>query len=197
MSLFPRKNKIEQIGLELSDQLKKVIANIPDALSSVPTINDVFPNVDHAGLEGIDKSKIEKELAILIYVGQRLAVQLCEQKKGGNRTEDERREILSIYDSYALEYLDKSPEFRKLINPRGERYFQLVQSHLDEFHRGKLEQFLKRLSFEFEQFCRGGGGQNDPIIIGAWFALLPMSYLSCRYWSESFMWTFEYLIKNE
>jgi len=197
MSLFSHKDKSERIGLELSNQLKKVIATIPDVLSTVPTINDVYPNIGHTGLEDIDKNKIEEELAILIYVGQRLAVQLCEQKKGGERTEEERKAILSVYDSSALEYLDKSQEFRKLLNPRGERYFQLVQSHIDEFHRGKLDQFLHRLSFEFEQFCRGGGGQNDPIVIGEWFALLPLPYLSCRYWSESFMWTFKYLIENE
>ena len=187
--------------MELSEQLKTIIATIPDTLSTVPTVSDAFPTVEYnktfTGLEDIDKSKIEKELAILMYVGQRIAVQLCDKKKGGNRTEDERKAILSVYDSYALEYLDKSPEFRKLLNQRGEQYFQLVQSHLDEFHRGEWDKFFERLWFEFEQFCRGGGGQNDPIIIGPWFTLLPMKFLSGHYWSESFMWTFEYLIKSE
>jgi hypothetical protein len=195
MAFFSQRKRPEQLGLDLAERLKKVIDTIPNMLSSIEH-EDLVAGI-RVSFEDIDKIQIIKELTILTYVGQRLAIQLCQKKKGGDRAEDERKAILNVYDSYALEYLDKSPEFRELLNPRGEQYFQLVQSHLDEFHRGEWNKFFEILLFEFEQFCRGGGEQNDPIIIGSCFPLIPMKFLSGHYWSESFMWTFKYLIESE
>jgi len=191
MAFFSRRKEPEQIGLELSCRFKKVISTIPDELSSIDVDEILF------NLEDVDKTQIIRELSILTFISQRLAIQHCQKKKGGKRSEDERKAICSAFDSHAIEYLDKSSEFYNLLDQRGEQYFKLLQSHLDEIQRGEWKKFFERLRFEFEQYCRGGGNEDDPVIVGSFFSQVPLWLLSSHYWSEGFTWTFKYLVENE
>ncbi len=148
-------------------------------------------------LEKVDKKKLIEELTILTYVGQRLAIQLM-QKKGGERDEGKRREICDALDYYSLQFLENSPGFYDLLDRRGKQYFQLLQSHNEEISNGNWEKFFKALQFEFEQFCRGGGGENEPVIItGDFFSKIPLMMLTSQYWVEGFTKTAEYLKTQE
>ncbi|MBN1391536.1 MAG: hypothetical protein JW947_01890 [Sedimentisphaerales bacterium] len=193
MAFFSKRKNPEQLGLELFHRFNEVIATIPLSIEGIEW------HKIYANLKDVDKTQIIKELMILICVGQRIAVQICQKKKGGERTEDERIAICSALDSHTMKYLDKSPEFRNLLKQRGEQYFHLLQSHEAEiYEHGDYSNFLKELQFNFEQFCRGGGGgESDPLIIGSFSSSLPLWLLSARYWSESYMWTLSYLSENK
>lgn len=175
----------EDIGLELSKQLKRSIESVPEALS-------LIENQEVLNLKDIDNKKLIRELTILTYVGKRLAVQLI-QKKGGKRDITRRREICNALDRYASEFLENSREFNDLLDQRGEQYFQLLQSHNDEISNGNWEKFFEALRFKFEQFCRGGGGENDPVIIGDFFSMTPLMMLANQYWLEGFTETVKYI----
>ncbi len=149
-----------QVGLELSERLRTLIATIPHALSEI----------DGGGffsLRDVDKKKVGAELTILTCVGQRLAVQLGLKKKGGERAEEERRAICAAFDSHALKHLDASPGFQDLLDRRGEQYFQMFQRHIDETNRGDWKRFFDHLHFEFEQFCLGGDSEDGRSVLGA------------------------------
>jgi hypothetical protein len=175
----------EEIGLELSNRLKKSIESIPDALL-------LIENQELLNLEDIDKKKLIKELTILTYVGQRLAVQFI-QKKGGELDESKRREICNALDSYSLNFLENSSEFNDLLDQRGGQYFQLLQSHNEEISNNNWEKFFEALQFEFEQFCRGGGDYKKRIIIGRFTSMMPLMMLANQYWSYGFIETAKYI----
>lgn len=179
----------ENIGLELSKQLKISIENIPNTLSSVEK-----QGIFH--LEDIDKDILIRELIILIYVGKRLAVQLF-QKKGGEQDITKRKEICEALDRYASEFLEYSTESNDLIDKRGEQYFRLLQSYNEEISNSNWEKFFEALRFEFEQFCRGGGDEHDPVIIGDFFSMTPLMIIACQYWKEGFIQTVKYLKEND
>lgn len=179
-----RCDDVQMIGLEISRQLKESIESIPKSLS-------IIENEEMFNLEDIDKKKLIRELTILTYVGQRLAIQLM-QKKGRERDEIKRRQICNSLDSYASQFLDNSPEFYDLLDQRGEQYSRLIQSH-DEISDGDWKKFFEALHFKFEQFCRGGGGQNEPVIIGGFTSMVPLRMLATQYWSNGFTKTVELL----
>jgi len=178
----------QKIGIELSKQLKKSIESIPDALS-------LFENDRIFSLKDIDEKKLIRELTILTYVGQRLAIQLMERKRGG-RDVKRRREICDALDRHASEFLEDSPEFYDLLDKRGEQYFQLLQSHNIE-GADNLEKYVQALQVEFEQFCRGGGGEDDPFFIGGFTSMMPLRQLAFQYWLNGFIKTFEFLKTQE
>lgn len=178
----------QKIGLELSRQLKKSIESISDALSLIEN-----QKVLHLG--DIDTETLTEELIILTYVGQRLALQVASTRKGVNS--DKMREICNTLDSYALKFIDNSPEFENLLDQRGEFYHQLLSSHADTIRKGDWGEFLKDLGFRFEQFCRGGGGENGPFMIGDFFSTTPLMMLANQYWSNGFTKTVEFLKTQE
>lgn len=185
MRFFSRKKTPVQHGLELSRRLKKAIDTIPDALAS---------GGDHElfNLKEFETKKIVTELIILTYAGQRLALQLIYRK--GERDMTKRREICNALDQYASEFLDDSQEFFVLLDKRGEQYLHLIQSHNITMGRDNLEKFFKALHFEFVQFCRGGGGdENEPLIIGSFASWLPLGILASQYWIKGFTDTDEYI----
>ena len=175
----------QEIGIELSRQLKKSIESIPGALS-------IIENVEILNLEDIDKKKLIRELTILTYVGQRLAVQLI-QKKGGERDITKRREISNALDRHTSEFLEYSSEFDDLLDQRGEQYFNLLQSHNEDISNGNWEKFFEALQFKFEQFCLGGGDEKERIIIGRFTSMMPLMMLANQYWSNGFIKTVEFL----
>ena len=174
----------QEIGFELSKQLRIAIESIPEALS-------LFENQEFLRLNDIDNKKLIRELTILTYVGQRLAVQLIRKK--GDKQDIKRREISIALDKYASEFLENSHEFHNLLDRRGEQYFQLLQSHNNEINNGNWEKFFEALRFKFEQFCRGGGDENDPVIIGRFTSMMPLNMLANQYWVEGFTETVKYI----
>ncbi len=177
------------IALKLSRQLKESIESIPDALS-------IIANEEIWNLEDIDKKSLVRELTILTYMGQRLAVQLM-QKKGGEQDVTRRREICNALDRHASEFLEYSPEFNDLIDQRAEQYFQLLQSHNEEISNGNWEKFFEALQFTFEQFCRGGGDEKERIVIARFTSMMPLKVLATQYWSNGFTKTVEFLKTQE
>jgi hypothetical protein len=188
MRFFSRKKQPAQIGFELSEQLKKSIATIPDTLSSLVEGQNLFDFRD------IDKKRLFKELVILITVGQRLAIQ-----KNNERTKDEREAILKVFDWYLSQNLDNSPEFLDLSDKRGEQYSQSFNSHIDEINNGDWTKFFDALGFKFDQFCRGvGNGYKDNVfIVGSCMSSLPLRFLANHYWLEGFTKTLKYLMENK
>lgn len=184
MKLFSRKKTPLQHGLELARLLKKAIDTIPDALASSGD-DELFD------LKEIETKKLVMELTILTYVGQRLALQLIHRK--GERDMTKRREICNALDQYASESLDDSPEFFDLLGRRGEQYFHLIQSHKITMSRDSLEEFFEALQFKFVQFCRGGGDENEPLIIGSFASWLPLGILASQYWVKGFTDTVGYI----
>lgn len=172
----------------MSKQLKRSIESIPEALS-------IIENEGIFRFQDIDKKRLIRELTILTYVGQRLAVQLME-RKGGGRDVARRKEICDALDQNASEFLENSPEFYDLLDQRGEQYFKLLQSH-NEDGIGNWEKFFEALQIEFEQFCRGGGGENDPFIIGNFTSMMPLRLLATQYWMNGFIKTFEFLKRQD
>ena len=179
----------KKLGLELSRQLKKSVESIPGALS-------IIENEKILNLEDIDKKKLTRELIVLTYVGQRLAVQLI-QKKDGKRNITKRGEISNALDSYSLEFLEDSPEFNNLLDQRGEQYFHLLQSHSEEISKGNWKKFLEALQSKFEQFCLGGGDEKEHIILGNFTSTMPLMMLADQYWSNGFIKTADFLKSQE
>jgi len=176
----------QMIGLELSRQLKESIGSIPGSLSIIENEGKGI-----VSLKDIDKKKLIRELTILTYVGQRLAIQLM-QKKGSERDEIKRREICNSLDNYSSQFLENSPEFYDLLDQRGEQYFQLIQSYEEISH-----EFLDALQFKFEQFCLGWGGENEPLIVGGFLSKVPLYELAIQYWSNGFTETVKFLKTQE
>jgi len=145
----------QEIGIELSRQLKKSIESIPGALS-------IIENVEILNLEDIDKKKLIRELTILTYVGQRLAVQLI-QKKGGERDITKRREISNALDRHTSEFLEYSSEFDELLDQRGEQYFKLLQSHNEDISNGNWEKFFGPYSLSLNSFVLEGGTKKSAL----------------------------------
>ena len=182
--VFPQKKTPVEVGLELSKRLKKSIENIPNAVSSIE-------NAEFLHLDDADDEKLYKELTILVYVGQRLALQVASTKIDSKSSK--MREICDALDSYALDFLDNSPEFEALLYQRGELYFELLSSHFDTIKHGDWKEFIEALQFKFEQLCRGGGGENDPVIIGDFYSMMPLRILASHFWLEGFVETFKYV----
>jgi len=181
----------EEIGLELSRRLKESIESIPGSLSIIKNEGKgIF------SLKDIDKKNLIRELTILTYVGQRLAIQLM-QKKGSERDENKRKQICNSLDNYSSQFLENSPESYDLLDRRGEQYFQLIQSHNEEISNGNWKNFFEALQFKFEQFCRGGGGENEPVIIGNFSSMVPLRGLTIQYWSNGFTETVKFLKTQE
>ncbi|MBN2316851.1 MAG: hypothetical protein JXM79_23180 [Sedimentisphaerales bacterium] len=185
MGFFLRKKTPEYYGLELSKQLKQAMDTIPDALSSIG-------NQDSLHLKDINKTKLIYELIILIFVGQRLALQLL-QKKGGGTNRSLRKEICNALDQYAMELFGNAEEFYDLLEKRGEQYFQLTQSHIEDIRKGNVKGFFESLQFKFVQFCRGGGDEGEAIHIGSFFSSVPLKILASQYWAMGFPQTAEYI----
>lgn len=182
----------KEIGLKLSRQLKESIESIPGLLSIIENEGKGM-----VSLKDIDKKKLIRELTILTYVGRRLAIQLM-QKKGGGRDENKRREICNSLDNYSSQFLENSPEFNDLVDQRGEQYFQLLQSHNEGISNGDWKKFFEALQFKFEQFCLGGGDEEDRIIIlGRFTSTMPLMMLANQYWSDGFIETVKLLKTQE
>jgi len=186
MSFFSQQKSPKEHGVELSSQLWKAMETIPDELSSIAN-QEVFH------LDDIDTRILFSELVILIYVGQRLALQLT-PKKDGERDVAKRREICKALDRHALEFLDDSQEFQSRLDERGMQYHQLFQSHIEEINQGNYEKFFESLQFKFEQFCRGGGDyKGGYLYIGDFFSAISLKTLAGQYWLKGFAQTVKYI----
>jgi len=187
--ILTRLRETSEIASVLAKRLKKSIEGIPGSLSS-------FDGHQFFDLDDIDKVKLTRELTVLTFVAQRLAIQLM-HKRGGEPNVGRRREICDALDKYASEFLERSPEFRDLLDKRGEQYFQLLQSQNEQISSGEWDKFVEALQFKFEQFCRGGEDEKECIVIGPATSLMPLWTLAVLYWSEGFTNTVKYIDEHE
>ena len=79
---------------------------------------------------------------------------------------DKQERIATAFDKALDQKLDLA-SFGALLNRRGERYFRMFNEHIDEFNVGNWRPFSEELSFQFGQFCAGGGEDDTPLIIGS------------------------------
>lgn len=170
----------------MATRLKLLIETIPGTVSS-------FANHEFLTLEGIHSDTLRTELTILIYVGQRLALQVYSPTIDGENEKGRAREICNCLDSYALEFLDNSQEFTDLLDERAGQYHQLINSHFDELEKGDSNEFTQDFHWWFDQFCRGGGGDDDPHIVGGFRCRMAVTMLATHYWAEGFGKTLEYV----
>jgi hypothetical protein len=175
--MFWHKNTAEKMGLQLSRQLRDAIL---DVCSSLPSV------------EGVESERVSIESVILMFVGCRLALQAMSTT---DARKTRMREICTVFDSHCFEFLPDGPEFDGLLDKRGEQYFQLFKSHSEQIRSdGKWDTFMQDLAYRFEQFCKGGGNDGDPLIsIGGFFGMVPLMFLAPTCWSESFVKTVEYI----
>ena len=185
MSSFSQKKTPEEVGLELFRRFERSADRISHALSSIENKEAFF--------QDFNAKKLFTELIILVYIGQRLALQIMHEKEPSETDLTTRREICNALDRHVLEFFGNSKEFNNLLDKRGEQYYKLVISHLDEIHKLKWKEFSLALNLKFEQFCRGGGGENDPLIISDAFSNIPLWILSAEYWENGFIETAAYI----
>jgi hypothetical protein len=140
------------------------------------------------GLFDVDQGVIERELIVLSYIGQRIAIQAAYKDK------DKMQALCRALDG-ATERIIDFDSLGDLIDKRGEQYFEVFKFHLGEIQGGVWDKFMNDLALRFEQFCRGGGGKGDPVIIGDFFSMMPLLTLASNCWTKSFIETFKY-IKN-
>ncbi|OHB78022.1 MAG: hypothetical protein A2Z25_05005 [Planctomycetes bacterium RBG_16_55_9] len=183
--LLAHLRETSEIGSVLSKRLKESIESIPRSLS-LSDLHQFF------NLDDINKVKLTRELTILTFVAQRLAIQLM-HKPGSESDETKRREICGALDKYASEFLESSSEFHDLLDKRGEQYFELLQSHNEQISSGQWDEFIKALQFKFEQFCRGGEDEKQCIMIGSATSMMALWTLAALYWSEGFTNTVKYI----
>jgi hypothetical protein len=185
MSSFSQKKTPEEFGSELFRRFERSVDRISNALSSIDNKEGFF--------QDFNAEKLLTELTILVYIGQRLALQLIHKKKPTEIDLTTRREICNALDRYASEFFGDSKELDDLLDQRGEQYHKLVMSHLDEIHKEDWGNFCESLQFKFVQFCRGGGGENDPFILGDFFVDMQLWNLSTEYWVNGFTETAAYI----
>lgn len=178
-ALAPRADAdAHEIAVELSEQLKHTLQSIPESLA-------VWKEKPAFNLRDVNEKIVMKELSILSYAGQRLAVQVAKQEGKGPDLLP-RQEICSNLDQLASEYIDCSADFCELMNQRGGQYLRLLKTHIEEINNGEWKDFMDALRFYFVQFCRGGGAENSPVIIGNGFSAAPLQMLATEYWLNSF-----------
>lgn len=181
----------EKIGMELSVRLAKVLEHCRNTKSDW--------NTEFIHLNDIDNETLIRETTILTYTLQRLAIMFF----GGKacfRDENTRREIADAFDRHVFALLARAPEFRDLMDGMGERYydlleargqayFELMRSHDREIRNNDWENLVKELQFGFEQYCRGGGGKDDPLVLGKFSSMIPLGSLAVTGWTIGYVKT--------
>jgi hypothetical protein len=75
--------------------------------------------------------------------------------------------------------------------------FQLMQSHMEEIKDNNWTPFCEELRFKFEQCCRGGGGEDDPLIIGNFTSVLALAPLATQCWTTGYADTVRFLREHD
>ena len=182
--MFGKKKTTNHNGLERSKRVRK-------ASGKSCCIKPLMDGIDN---NPIDNEKVTIESIILMIVGCRLAIQ-------ASSTTDKKRaimmEVCEVFDAHCNEFLPDSSEFHDLKDERGLQYFDLFQSHLDEIRNDKWDDFYYDLGLRFEQFCLGGGGDGDALVMDSIFTfMVPLMSQAGHCWTESFVETFKYIKKH-
>ena len=188
--MFSRKRTPQEIGFDLAGRLENEIRTIPTVLA---TLMEDESQLMH--LDDVDIDKVALELAILVFVGQRLALQHIKIKNGDRKQTEYRKQICDALDKHAIELFDTDPEINALLDKRGEQYFCILQSHNIVGSGMNWDRFHKELQFTFEQFCRGAYDLSGPTILGGFRSQMPLWFLTVDYWKSGFGETAEYIVE--
>jgi hypothetical protein len=179
--------RTDRVASDIAKRLKEIIGGISDDVNAVEGgFGEALGATE--GLFDVDRGVIERELIVLSYIGQRVAIQAAYKDKGIMQA------VCRALDGAAQEIIDFD-SLSGLIDERGEQYFEVFKFHLGEIQRGVWDKFMNDLGLRFEQFCRGGGAKGEPVIIGDFFSMMPLLTLASNYWTKSFIESFKY-IKN-
>ena len=190
MGQFSNNKTPWEIGFDLATRLFNEIKTIPSALDTL-TGDDSLP----MNLDDIDIDKVSLELSILVFVGQRLALQHIHLKDGDRKQMERRKQISDALDHHAVELFGTDPEINSLLDKRGEQYFSILQSHNMVGSGMNWDRFHKELQFTFEQFCRGAYDLSGPTTIGGFCSTMPLWLLAVEYWKSGFGKTAEYIVE--
>jgi hypothetical protein len=100
-----------------------------------------------------------QELLSLAIIAHRLGMQFTSLPR------DKKQRVVTAFDRALASKVDLN-SIGEHLDQRGEQYFKLLNEHVEEIGRGNWKPFAEHLTFTFEQFCLGGGGENSPVVIG-------------------------------
>ena len=146
----------------------------------------VASDINSGRIPDLEK-RVGLEAAVLVYAAVRTPIELGHKIMGDAATE-----VLRLFDN-RVEDLVRFNNADIDIDSRLETYFELVRRHFEEIRTGASEAFTHALGTRFIQYCLGGGGKHDPVIIGSYVQLLPIEVWGLHLWWEAFPKTLEYL----
>lgn len=112
--LFRKRKNSQQVGRECAQVFATLIRRIPDMISELPDSE----NVPFASIEDIDEDLLYRELVILAYVGERLAIQHAPHP------EEKLREVCNAFDEATSEFFPR--DWDDILDKRGMQYFTLL-----------------------------------------------------------------------
>jgi len=171
MGFFNRRKTPAQVGTACGKRLKRILNRIA---------------VDTRNLPDELRVNLARELILLAYTSQRIAIQHGCPDKGTMMA------MCGALDRYAagLIALDQHSD---IVSLRGRQYWSMVRSHIDDIRAGDWGTFWEEFSFSFEQFCLGGGGETDPVIIDDVLGTMTRARLALDYWIKGFTETYRYV----
>lgn len=133
-----------------------------------------------------DQQTVAGELAILAYHSYRLALEFADLPY------EQMTKIRVVFDRKAYPFIGiQGDELR--LDRREKQYSDLVRYYNDQIRRGNFEKFAHSLATMFDQFCRGGGEDGSPFVIGNIFSMMHIVRLSSQCWATGFLNTLDYL----
>ncbi len=165
MPFFRKGNIFKLLGSKCAQILLAKFKEIPDYIKVAGSgLGEQNP------LGGIDNNLLNKELAILAYTGMRLAIQ------GAHISTERMMEICGAFDESTADFIPE--EWFGTIDERGQQYFSLLTSHIDQINEGNLKEFHHALSSKFSLFCQQGNLSFK--------SMTPLSILAVNVWDSSF-----------
>jgi hypothetical protein len=183
-----------RIGDECARAFAEYVRLIPEVLSRLPdAATEAFASMKscytESSIEDIDKELLYRELVILLYLGERLAIQHA------GLPSSKMKEVCAAFDKATSEFIPH--DWDDILDERGLQYFTILKSHSNEINGGDWGGFNDELRFKFEQFCLGGGGENDPISNGSFRAMMPLAILAKESWIHAFMGTLKFVKESD
>jgi hypothetical protein len=195
MTSFDEQKTPQQVGEQCARAFAENVRLLPEVLSSLvdsattsfaPFIASVAGDLRDLvafSIDDIDQELLFREALILLYIGNRLAIQ---QAIPDDST---MKEVCGFLDNAASEYFPT--DLDDLLDKRGLQYFTILKSHRTEINADDWGAFNTQLGFTFKQFCLGGGGENDPIISSGFQSMIPLSFLATDCWIKAFIGTIQ------
>ena len=155
----------------------------------VATFNGLSGEMDDIP-DDYDRSTVLMELTVLGYVGCRLAIQRT------GLSHEQMVQISRLLDRCFIETTDMG-DCKGFLDHRGEQYHSLLNQHADRIQNGDVGQFNQDLVMKLDQFCRDGGEDDAPLVIGDFFSMASLGSLVSRTWDECFWGSYKHLTEVE